>query len=163
MNNKYTILTQEGLKRLNDELEQLKTVDREKNIEALKEARAQGDLSENADYDAARERQAQIAGRIKEIETILKNFVLISEDEHNNLGKMVTIVYLDNFAAGKIEKYMIVGSLESDPLAGKISNESPLGSAIVNKKIGETAVVKPEEGDSFRIKILEVKDARKLR
>ncbi|HHU80394.1 MAG: transcription elongation factor GreA [Bacilli bacterium] len=164
MKNKYTIITQDGLKKLQDELEGLKH-EREENIEALKEARAQGDLSENADYDAARERQAQIANRIKQIEAILKNHVVIKEDENNNLGKTVTIVYLKDIAGnktentGRIEKFTIVGSLESDPASGKISNESPLGSVIVNKGAGEEVVVKPEDGAPFHIRILEVKDS----
>lgn len=164
MKNKHTIITQDGLKKLQDELEALKHA-REENIEALKEARAQGDLSENADYDAARERQAQIANRIKQIEVILKNYVVIKEDENNNLGKTVTIVYLNDISgnktdnSGRIEKFTIVGSLESDPSSGKISNESPLGSVIVNKGAGEMLVVKPEEGTPFNIRILEVKDS----
>lgn len=156
MSEKFT-LTEEGLKNLQDELYQLKNVDRVKNITALQEARAQGDLSENADYDAAREEQAQIAARISTIEKILKNYELI-QDGANNLGKWVKIEFLDleDEDEPSVEVYKIVGTLEADPLRQLISNESPLGSAIVNHKVGDKVYVKSESGEEFWVLIHEI-------
>ena len=159
MNQKYT-LTQEGLKNLQDELTQLTQVASVENIRALQEARAQGDLSENADYDAARDEQAKIASRISQIEAILKNYELIGE-EANNLGKWVKIEFIglddeDDDDDETVQFYKIVGTLEADPLKQLISDESPLGHAIVNKKEGETVYVKPENGGEFYVKILKI-------
>ncbi len=148
-------LTQQGLLDLQNEIERLKTVDRKRNLEALKDARAQGDLSENADYDAARDEQAQIESRIKEIEGILKNYSLIKEDTSNkvNIGKTV-VIKLDDF---KKETYTIVGSLEADPLRNKISNESPIGKGIIGSKKGDIVTVKTETGRDVTVKIIDVK------
>ena len=156
MNEKFT-LTEEGLKNLQDELYQLKNVERVKNITALQEARAQGDLSENADYDAARDQQAQIAARIATIEKILKNYEII-KDGANNLGKWVKIEFLDleDEDEPAIAVYKIVGTLEADPLRQLISNESPLGSAIVNHKVGDKVYVKSESGEEFWVMIHEI-------
>ena len=158
MNQKYT-LTQEGLKNLQDELTQLTQVASVENIRALQEARAQGDLSENADYDAARDEQAKIASRISQIEAILKNYELIGE-EANNLGKWVKIEFIgledEDDDDESVQIYKIVGTLEADPLKQLISDESPLGHAIVNKKEGETVYVKPENGGEFYVKILKI-------
>lgn len=148
-------LTQEGLQNLQDELNRLKDFDRLENLEALKEARAQGDLSENADYDAARDRQAEIEGRIKEIEGILKNYELIKDDHSNkvNIGKRIVL---------KIEslpekEYVIVGSLEANPLQGKISNESPIGKGVIGLQEGQTVSVKTETGQDVKVTVVEVK------
>ena len=156
MGEKFT-LTEEGLKNLQDELYQLKNVERVKNITALQEARAQGDLSENADYDAARDQQAQIAARIATIEKILKNYEII-KDGANNLGKWVKIEFLDleDEDEPAIAVYKIVGTLEADPLRQLISNESPLGSAIVNHKVGDKVYVKSESGEEFWVMIHEI-------
>ena len=159
MNQKYT-LTQEGLKNLQDELTHLTQVASVENIRALQDARAQGDLSENADYDAARDEQAKIASRIAQIEAILKNYKIIDE-EANNLGKWVKIEFIglddeDDDDDEKVQIYKIVGTLEADPLKQLISDESPLGHAIVNKKEGETVYVKPENGGEFYVKILKI-------
>ena len=156
MSEKFT-LTEEGLKNLQDELYQLKNVDRVKNITALQEARAQGDLSENADYDAARDQQAQIAARIATIEKILKNYEII-KDGANNLGKWVKIEFLDleDEDEPAVAVYKIVGTLEADPLRQLISNESPLGSAIVNHKVGDKVYVKSESGEEFWVMIHEI-------
>ena len=158
MNQKYT-LTQEGLKNLQDELTQLTQVASVENIRALQEARAQGDLSENADYDAARDEQSKIASRISKIEAILKNYELIGE-EANNLGKWVKIEFIgledEDDDDESVQIYKIVGTLEADPLKQLISDESPLGHAIVNKKEGETVYVKPENGGEFYVKILKI-------
>ena len=155
MSEKFT-LTEEGLKNLQDELYQLKNVERVKNITALQEARAQGDLSENADYDAARDQQAQIAARIATIEKILKNYEII-KDGANNLGKWVKIEFLDLEDEDEpIQIYKIVGTLEADPLRQLISNESPLGLAIVNHHAGDKVYVKTENGEEFYVKIHQV-------
>ncbi len=148
-------LTHQGLLDLQDEIERLKTEDRKRNLEALKEARAQGDLSENADYDAARDEQAQIEARIKEIEGILKNYELIKEDTSNkvNIGKTV-VIKVGDFPE---QKYTIVGSLEADPLRNKISNESPIGKGIIGSKKGKTVTVKTETGRDVSVKIIDVK------
>lgn len=155
MSQKYT-LTQEGLKQYQDELKQLE-IDRQLNIVAIQEARAQGDLSENADYAAAREQQSKIASRIQELEVILKNYVLIGE-EANNLGKWVKIKFigLEDDDYDDVQVYKIVGTLEADPLKQLISNESPLGQAVVNKPVGEKVYIKPENGEEFWVEILQI-------
>ena len=154
MDNTYK-LTKQGHLNLVDEIERLKDVDRKENLEALKDARAQGDLSENADYDAARDDQARIEERIKEIEGILKNFEIIKEDTSNkvNIGKTIVI------KVGDMEEttYTIVGSLEANPLQGKISNESPIGKGIIGSKKGQTVKVKTETGLDVSVKIIDVK------
>ena len=154
MDNTYK-LTKQGHLNLLDEIERLKDVDRKENLEALKDARAQGDLSENADYDAARDEQARIEARIKEVEGILKNYELIKEDTSNkvNIGKTVEIKV--GTLPNKI--YTIVGSLEADPIKGKISNESPIGKGIIGTKKGQTIQVKTETGLDVSVKIVDVK------
>lgn len=145
MNGKHQ-LTKAGLEEHIRELEKLKNVDRIHNIEALKDARAQGDLSENADYDAAREEQARIENRIKELENIIKNSVIINGTSTNNLGKKVE-VYFEN--ADFTDTYTLVGSLEADPENKKISNESPLGLAILKAKVGDRVLVKTEVSEFY--------------
>lgn len=155
MNGKYQ-LTESGFHKLQEELEFLKNTERAEIIEQLKEARAQGDLSENADYDSARDRQAQIEAKIKEIEAILKNAEIITDNVLTNLGKKVTIRFEDD---GSVEEFKIVGSLEADPLKGLISYESPLGHAILHKKVKETAYVRPENNmPEFTVTILAIND-----
>lgn len=154
MDNAYK-LTKQGHLNLLSEIEKLKDVDRKENLEALKDARAQGDLSENADYDAARDDQARIEERIKEIEGILKNFELIKEDTSSkvNIGKTIVI------KVGDMEEttYTIVGSLEADPINGKISNESPIGRGIIGSKKGQSIKVRTETGLDVIVKIIDVK------
>ena len=154
MENAYK-LTKQGVKNLQDELDKLKDVDRKRNLEALKEARAQGDLSENADYDAARDEQARIEARVKEIEGVLKNYEIIKEDTSNkvNIGKTV-VIKIDDL---KDQKFTIVGSLEADPLNGKISNESAIGKGIIGSKKGQTVSIKTETGRVVKVKIIDVK------
>jgi len=153
-NNKYK-LTEQGLLDLQTELEKLKTEDRKRNLDALKEARAQGDLSENADYDAARDEQAQIESRIKEIEGILKNYEIIKKDRSKlvNIGKTVTL------KVGNLpeQDYTLVGSLEADPLKKRISNESPIGKGIIGSKKGDKLVVKTETGRDVTVTVVDVK------
>lgn len=156
MNKQVYELTQEGLDKLKAELDDLKNVQRPKNIEFLQEARAQGDLSENADYDAAREDQRRIEGRIVEIENILKNVRLIEKDNSGNVstGKHVNITYVD---LGKTFDYDIVGTIEADPRKNRISNDSPLGKALIGRTKGDVVVVIAESGKEHRVKINDVK------
>jgi len=150
-------LTQEGVDNLKIELTFLKDVKRDENLEALKEARAQGDLSENADYDAARNEQARIESRIAEIENIIKNVKIIKTTSEDivNIGKAVQVRFIAN---GEIKKFDLVGSIEADPKAGKISIESPIGKAMLNKAEGDTVEVKTETGRIFSIEILDIKN-----
>lgn len=148
------ILTAEGYLALEQELNDLKTNKRPAVIKALKEARAQGDLSENADYDAARNDQAQIEGRIKELEYKLEHSEIIDNSKNKgivNLGSTVTIEYDD----GEEEEYMIVGSMEADPFNNKISNESPIGKAVIGHKEAEEVEVESPNG-SYTIKIVAI-------
>ncbi len=157
--NQKQYLTQDGYDQLLKELDYVKNVEQKKNIEDLQDARSQGDLSENADYDAARDQQAKIAARIKELELIIKNAVIIGEEATgNNLGKKIKIRFLDNVADDEeeIETYQLVGSLQADPLNGLISNESPLGKAVLDKKVGDKAYVKTESHKEFWVEILDI-------
>ena len=144
---KKNILTYEGLKKLEDELQDLKVVKRKEVADKIREAREQGDLSENAEYDAAKDEQRDIETRIEEIEKILKNVEVVDEDEVDldkiNVGCTVTLY--DKEFEEEVE-YKIVGSTEANSLAGKISNESPLGKALLGKAIGEDVEVEAQAG-----------------
>jgi transcription elongation factor GreA len=144
---KKTVLTYEGLKSLEEELHELRTVRRKDVAEKIKEARGQGDLSENAEYDAAKEEQAEIEARIAVIEKILQNVELIDEDdlstESVSLGSTVRV--FDQEFNEELE-YTIVGSQEANPFKGKISNESPLGKALLNRRAGDEIDVDAPEG-----------------
>ena len=148
-------LTKAGYKKLEEELQYLINEAREEVKRQLAEARAQGDLSENADYDAARGKQAEVEGRIKEIESILNNSEIIEEGKASTkrvgLGSTVTIRFVDN---GNEASYMIVGTVESDPLNGKISNSCPLGEALVNKNVGDIVEVKANK--TYKVEILKI-------
>lgn len=149
-------LTKEGVEALKQELDHLKNVVRLEVLDELKEARAQGDLSENADYDAARQRQAEVEARIKELETNLDNVSLISESKGGvqlvKLGCTVTVL---NLNTSKESKFTIVGSLEADPMNGKISNASPLGKAVLGMKKGDVVTVKAPKPYDVEIKLIE--------
>ena len=152
-----TQLTKEGYKKLEDELRNLIDFVREDVKKQLAEARAQGDLSENADYDAARARQAEVEGRISQIESILANAEIITEKKNAKgekkigIGSTVEVEYLDSH---KTATYTIVGTVESDPFNGKISNVSPFGAALIGKKEGDEVEIKA--GKTFNIKILKI-------
>lgn len=151
---KQIYLTSEGFLKLEEEVDNLKKVERPRVIKAIKEARAQGDLSENAEYSAARDEQGKLESRIKEIEYTLEHAVII---ENNNDGKVavgsvVTIKYDDD---DEEEEYSIVGTSEADPFLNKISNESPIAVAIMGKKQGDAALVESPNGN-FSIKIVKV-------
>lgn len=159
MGGKKVLLTYEGIKTLEGELENLKTVRRNDVAEKLKEARAQGDLSENAEYDAAKEEQAEIEARIVELEKILKNAEIIDEDEVAgdviSVGCRVKI--LDIEFEDEME-FSIVGSTEANSLNGFISNESPLGIALIGKK--KDAVVEVESpAGVIKYKILDIQNS----
>ena len=153
---KKNILTYEGLKRYEDELEELKVVKRKEVAQKIKEAREQGDLSENAEYDAAKDEQRDIEARIEELENILKNVEVVDEDEVDldkiSIGCKVKI--LDIEFDEELE-YKIVGSTEANSLKGKISNESPVGSALMGHKVGDVVEVETQVG-VIQYKVLEI-------
>lgn len=141
------ILTVEGLKELQDRLNELKVNRRAEIAEKIKEAREQGDLSENAEYDAAKEEQRHIEGEIEEIEKILKNATVYEEEEEyaDKISIGTTVKILDKEYDEEMT-FKIVGSTEADSLKGKISNESPVGKALIGKKKGATIKVETEAG-----------------
>lgn len=156
MANKKTVyLTEEGLTELKKELDNLINVRRPENIEAIKEARSLGDLSENSEYEAARNEQAQIEGRIKEIEKMLENVTIIKNIglDFVSIGNTVKIKYIDD---NEEDEYKIVGSQEADPFEGKISNESPIAEALLNHKVGDVVTVESPNG-TYEIEITEIK------
>ena len=154
MKDNKVYLTDEGFLELEEELNELKNVKRPEVIKALKEARALGDLSENADYDAARAEQAQVEGRIQELEKIMENVEIIEKTntDHVGLGTTVKIKYIDD---DEIEEYKIVGSKEADPSNNKVSNESPLAHAIIGAKVGEVRAVESPNG-TYDVEIVEI-------
>ena len=154
---KETQLTAEGLKKLQEELEFLVTVKRPEITERLKEARAQGDLSENAEYEQAREDQSFNEGRIQELEQMLKHAVVIEEAVANkDVVNFGSTVILEDMEFGEQEEYTIVGTAEADSFAGKISNDSPVGAAILGQKAGNIVEVNTPAG-VLQYKIVEIK------
>ena len=153
---KKNILTSEGLKKLEDELDDLIVVKRKEVAQKIKEAREQGDLSENAEYDAAKDEQRDIEARIEEIEKILKNAEIVDEDEVDtetiNIGCQVKILDLE---FDEELTYKIVGSTEANSLKGKISNESPVGKALIGKKVGDLVSVETQVGE-VQYKVLDI-------
>ena len=147
MEGKKNILTYEGLKKYEDELHDLKVVRRKEVAQKIKEAREQGDLSENAEYDAAKDEQRDIEARIGELEKILKNAEVVVEDDVNldkvSIGCKVKILDLEY---NEELEYKIVGSSEANSLKGKISNESPVGKALIGSKVGDTVNVDTQMG-----------------
>lgn len=155
MSNKV-YLTNEGFLDLETELNHLKEVKRPEVIKALKDARALGDLSENADYDAAREEQAKVEGRIAELEKLLEKAELIEKKNSDTvgLGTTVKIKYIEEDDED-VEEYKIVGSREADPSNNKISNESPLAKAIMGASAGSTCTVESPNG-SYKVEVVEI-------
>ena len=156
---KKNILTFAGLKALEDELFELKVNKRKEVAQKIKEAREQGDLSENAEYDAAKDEQRDIEARIEELEKILKNAEVIDEDEVDldKISVGCRVKLYDGDFDEEVE-YQIVGSTEANSLNGKISNESPVGAALIGRKIGESVEVETQAG-TLIFKILEVQKA----
>jgi len=144
---KQVLLTSEGLQKLQEELEHLKTVRRKENTAAIKRALSFGDLSENSEYDEAKNEQAEIEHRISEIEAMLNNAKVIDEENIDtdivSIGSKVTVKDAEE---GSEEEYLIVGSTEADPMNGKISDESPVGAALLGHRIGETVIVEAPMG-----------------
>lgn len=160
MAEKKVVLTVEGLKKMEAELENLKTVRRKEVADKIKEARGQGDLSENAEYDAAKEEQAEIESRIVVLEKMLKNAEVIDDEEISSdiisIGSKVRIY--DKEFEEELE-YIIVGSAEANPMDGKISNESPVGRGLLGHKVGETIEVETPAG-MVEFEILEINKGR---
>jgi transcription elongation factor GreA len=148
------LLTAEGYAELEEELNDLRVNKRAENVQAIKEARSHGDLSENSEYDAARDEQAKIEARIQELEYKLENATIIDASDKSKIsvGCKVRILYV---ADKEEDEYTIVGSLEADPFENKISNESPIGAAIIGAKVGDTVSVSAN-GSSYDVKILEI-------
>lgn len=156
MEAKKNLLTYAGLQKLEDELHDLKVNRRKEVAGKIKEAREQGDLSENAEYDAAKDEQRDIEARIEELEKLLKNVEVVGQDEvdADTVGIGSRVKLYDVEMDEEVE-YTIVGSTEADALNGKISNESPVGAALIGSKVGETIVVETISGD-LEFKILEI-------
>lgn len=151
-------VTEEGLKKLQDEYDNLVHVVREEVKAELAEARSQGDLSENADYDAAREKQAEVEHRIQELENMLQvgHYEIIDTTKKGKknvqIGSVVTLEFMDT---KEVEEYHIVGSTEADPLNGKVSNETPLAQAILGHKVGDVVVV--EVAKAYKVTIVSIR------
>lgn len=160
MEAKKQVITYEGVKQLEEELQDLQVNKRKEIAQKLKEARAQGDLSENAEYDAAKDEQRDIEARIEQIEAILKNVEVVDEDEVDtdkiNIGSKVKILDVE---FNEEMEYKIVGSTEANSLKGKISNESPVGRALIGATVGDTVTVETEAG-TFDYKVLEISKAK---
>lgn len=146
-------MTQAGKEKLEQEIEYLKTVKRKEVVERIKIARSFGDLSENSEYDSAKEEQAFVEGRITTLENMIRNAKIIEEGEMTSdtvtLGRSVTFIELPD---GEEETYTIVGSAEADPFEGKISNDSPIAKSLIGRKVGEEVSVQTPGGEmSVRI------------
>ncbi len=154
-------VTQEGYNELVKEHEELVHTVRAQVIVELQEARAQGDLSENADYDAAREHQAQVEARIRELETLIKNSEIIEESDgkgkksKNAIVKLGSVVTIKDLSDNKEIQFTLVGSIEADPLNGKLSNSTPLAEAILDKKVGDVVTVSRVE-EPYDVEILKI-------
>ena len=153
------LVTKEGLDELLKEQDNLIHVVRDEVISELQEARAQGDLSENADYDAARDRQARVEARIRDLEAMIANAEIISEDKKAatkktvSLGSTVTIL---DMSTNEEETYNIVGSIEADPLNGKLSNITPLATSLMDHKIGDVVEIETAE-EPYQVKVIDLK------
>jgi transcription elongation factor GreA len=152
---KENYITKEGLEELKAELEHLTKVERPEVVQAIKEARALGDLSENAEYHAAKDQQGIVEARIKEIEYLLEHATIIEEGNSNEvrIGSTVEIKYIDD---DEVEEYKIVGSTEADPFENKISNESPIAKVIMGKKVNDIVSVESPNG-SYDVQIISIK------
>ncbi|AZU63435.1 transcription elongation factor GreA [Neobacillus mesonae] len=150
-------MTQAGKEKLEQELEYLKTVKRKEVVERIKIARSFGDLSENSEYDSAKEEQAFVEGRITTIENMIRNAKIIAEGELAGdsvaLGRSVTFIELPD---GEEETYAIVGSAEADPFEGKISNDSPIAKSLIGKKVGDEVSVQTPGGE-MSVRIVSIK------
>lgn len=162
MDKKEILVTEEGHARLLEEYNHLLHVERDQVAEELKAARAQGDLSENADYDAARDHQARVEARIRELDEMLPNVKIIKKSANAlktvGIGTNVTLEYQDT---KEIESYDIIGTAEADPLNGKLSNETPLAIALLDHKVNDTVTVNVTP--SYKVKILDIKPLQNVK
>lgn len=153
---KQTTMSREGFNRLQEELENLVTVRRKEVAEKLKEARSYGDLSENAEYDEAKNEQGLLEAQIADLEVIIANAIIVDDDslslDEVGIGSLVK---LKDFEAGDIIEYQIVGSTESDPDEGKISDESPIGKACLKKRVGDVFEVDVPAG-TLKFEVLDI-------
>lgn len=156
MSSKEIVLTYEGLKKLEEELEFLRGSKRKEVAERIKQALSFGDISENSEYDEAKNEQAQLEGRISQLETMLKHARVIDEDEVSTekvtVGSKVTLLDIEY---NEEVQYLIVGSTEADPAKARISNESPVGRALINEKIGTVIEVNVPDG-AIKFKIINI-------
>ncbi len=155
LNNKI-LMTREGLENSKIELKELVNVTRNEVIREIQEARAQGDLSENADYDSARNRQAQVESRIKELENRIEKAEIIDQKHIGNTVKIGAVVTLENMTTKKSKEYTIVGSVEANPFDNKISNEAPLAQAILGASKNDIIVINNVE-KPYKVKIISIK------
>jgi transcription elongation factor GreA len=161
LNDKEIILTAEGLQKLQEELDELKTVHRKEVNDRIRQAKEYGDLSENAEYEDAKQEQAFIEGRIMKLEAMIRNAKIIVEGEGGaDEVHLASTVRVKNLTTGSENEYTIVGSAESDPLRAKISNESPIGTALIGAKPGQTVTATTPSGD-VQLKIISIKANRK--
>lgn len=159
MAEKKNILTYEGLKKLEDELQNLKVVQRREIAQKIKEAREQGDLSENAEYDAAKDEQRDIEARIEQIEKILKNAEVVLDEEIDlNKISIGCVVRVLDIEYNEEEEYKLVGSSEASSLQNKISNESPIGRALIGAQVGDIVDVEAPAG-IVQYKVLSIQRA----
>ncbi len=157
MSEKKYIMTYEGLKKLEEELEFLKTTKRKEITEKIRVALSFGDLSENSEYDEAKNEQAFVEGRILQLENMLKNATIVDESEISTEKVTVgCITRVKDYEFDEEVEYSIVGSAEADPLINKISNESPVGSALMGKKVGEVVEVSAPQG-VMKFEVLEIR------
>ena len=163
MNNKHQ-LTEKGFEKLQLELEELKNIERPKVIELIKEARGQGDLSENADYDVARDEQAKLESRISELEFILKNASIIDKNNMDieNLGKIITIKFIGENAPKnmKLTFTLVSSNIETstNPEALKLSVDSPIGAACINSRVGDKITIKSSTGKEQEFQIVSLEN-----
>jgi transcription elongation factor GreA len=156
-NNKQVILTYEGIKKLEEELEHLKTVKRKEVTQKIKTALSFGDLSENSEYDEAKNEQAFVEGRIATLENMLKNAKIIDEDDiKTDFVSIGSIVKVKDLEFGDELEFTIVGSAEADPMKMKISNEAPIGRGLLGRKVGEKAEIQVPDG-TITYEVLEIK------
>jgi transcription elongation factor GreA len=156
MNNNETLITAEGLEEIKKELEELKLVKRKEISEKIKTALAFGDISENSEYDEAKNEQAHVEKRIAKIELMIKNAKIIKESKQKGVVNVGSKVTIKDIEFNEVMDYIIVGSAEADPFKGKISNVSPLGMSLLGKKSGQIIEITSPMGDVIQYEILTV-------
>lgn len=156
MNNNETLITAAGLEELKSELEELKLVRRKEISEKIKVALAFGDISENSEYDEAKNEQAEVESRIVKLEIMIKNAKVIEEGKQKGIVGIGSRVTIKDLEFDEVMEYILVGSAEADPFKGKISNVSPLGTAMLGKKPGDIIEVPSPHGDIIKYEIIHV-------